>query len=347
MAGLVVMGVALWLLLVPVAAGERSEAAFQRAVPCPSAPAAGGPECISRSDSVISWTRQDSHKNPAYSVAVPGPGGAVRWIALKNAHAFTDRAHRGDSIALYSWRGDVRTVVTGNRSYDTARTPVGSWGTAMGWAAGLFPGGLAVLACGWWWLARGAAHRAAAPWQVGLIGTVGIVTAVFVGVWAGQGPVTVGQALRGAGAAYTAGLLLVLLCWPFLARRERRRGDSIRVTPLHGPAEQVIAVSIPGESRYAGFPYLVVRPDALAMSTDPTGRVGCRPLPNDLSLVRVRRQRRTDPFPYIHAGRSIEPYVIGECHAGENTLLFAGKAKAFDRMAGALAARRPDVRQPA
>ncbi|MEU8760166.1 hypothetical protein [Streptomyces sp. NPDC048659] len=335
--GAVAMLVAGWLVAVPVSGAERAEAAFRRAPGCEAGPGvAPGPECVGRRDSVIDGIRTEGNKVREYVIGVKGRDGATDWIPLKHEYGFGSGAREGDAIALYSWRGEVRTVVVRDHAYATTATPVRSWDTALGWAVGIFPIGLAVLCSGAWWLARGAAHQAVGPWQPGLIGMAGILPGVFLGVWTLSGPETVGGALRTAGAGYAAAGVTVLLCWPFLARRERRRGVEIPFTPRPVADGQVLPVYLPYEPEYAGFTYLVVGPGRLAMSPDPTGRVARRPLPEGLRVLRVRRQLRTDPGPAISAGRSFSQYHIAECRAGERTLLFAGKLPELERLAGAI-----------
>ncbi|MCC2274256.1 hypothetical protein LKL35_02215 [Streptomyces sp. ET3-23] len=285
---------------------------------------------------MIRGVREKHGKSPKYWVGVPGKDGKTDWIRLKDTYAFSDQAREGDPIALYSWKGKIRGVVTGDISYRTADTPLRSWGTALGWATGLFSSGLAVLCCGVWWRLRGATHGRSSPWQISVISLAGILPGICVGLWVPIFPDSVGAALRGAGAAFAVVLLGALCCWMYFSRKERQQGDDIAITPRPGPAEQVINVFLPYEPEYSGKAHLVVQADGLAMSPDPTGRVARRPLPDGLTLVKVRHQLRTDPGPHISAGRSFHQYYIAECRAGERTLLFAGKKADLERLAGAL-----------
>lgn len=307
--GVALMAVAVWLVAGPVAVDERSEAAFRAAQKCPSEPARQSPECVSRRDAVIRGVREISGKTPKYWVGVPGEDGKTDWIRLKDTYSFSEVAHEGDPVALYSWKGKIRGVVTSGISFRTADTPLRSWGTALGWATGLFPGGLAVLCCGLWWRLRGAAHGRSSPWQISVIGLAGILSGICVGVWVPIAPDSVGAALRGAGGAYAVALLGALCCWAYFSRKERRQGDDIAITPRPGPAEQVINVFLPHEPEYSGKTHLVVQPGSLAMSPDPTGRVARRPLPDGLTLVRVRHQLRTGSGP-LHQRRPVLPPVL-------------------------------------
>ncbi|MFB7513836.1 hypothetical protein [Streptomyces sp. NPDC056144] len=351
--GLLLVVVAGWIVAVPVAAGERTEEAFRQAPRCAPETDGRDPECVSRRDGLVHGFRKEEGRQPTYWVGVPGPEGSadgIDWIRLEDGSSFTDRVRAGDAIALYSWRGAVRTVVAGGRVQPTAATPVASWSPLLGLAVGLFPVGLALLGCGLWWRARAASHPARSPWQISLIGLAGILPGIFLGVGVAVGASSVDRTLKAAAIVCAASAATVLLSWPFLARRERRRGVDIAFTPRRVSVGDVFPVFLPYEPLYEGFTFLVVRSGGLAMSTDPTGGVACRPLPTGLRLRRVRRQLRTDPGPGAGGGgRSFHQYHLAECETDDGrTLLVAGYLPQLERLAGALlSSSAPEPPSPA
>lgn len=338
-----------WLLLGPVAAAERDEAAYRAAQACPADPMQQANGCISRRDTTVTGTREKSRKGGSkYWVEIPGREVRTDSIRITHTYSFTKHVHKGDRITLFSWRGEIREVAVDGVRYRTGDSPLQSWAPALGWATGLFPAGITAVLGGLWWLARGSRSARSNPWQTNVIVLDGLLTAVFVGVWAsddGLGPTTVEGGLLVAGVSYAAATLIALCCWSCFAREERRQSDTIAITPRPGPAEQIIDVFLPHEADYSGKDHLVVEPGVLAMSPDPTGRVARRALPDDLTLVRGRHQQRTDGR-HLSGGRYSGPYYVAECRAGGRTLLFYGKKPALERLAGTLAPCRPAPQPP-
>ncbi|MER5636780.1 hypothetical protein ABT095_07490 [Kitasatospora sp. NPDC002227] len=344
-AGAVLLAVAVFLAVRVVPAGQRAEDAYRAAPVCAAGRSA--PECIGAQAATVVGTREDgSRKNRHYALAVPdGPApGPVRWIGLRNGEQLYRGARPGEAVTLYQWRGEVRAVAWRGVTWRTDASPVGSWGTALGWAAGLLPVGLALLAAGAWWLRRAARHPRVAPWQLNLIVLAGVLPAAFLGPWAAAVPTGIRTAWTVTVIGYGVALAVAAGCWAVLARAERRDGDTLALKPalpsvgLGTDAEPwLIRVWLPFEPDHPGR-FLAVTEEGLFTTSDPTGRITRRRLPEPLTLVRARRRLRSDR-PVPSSGRSFRAVHLAECRAGERTLLFAGRLPDLEQLAGALAIR--------
>lgn len=159
-----------------------------------------GPECVGRRDETITGHPAGGRKGHGLFGGRPGGG---RNIALDTAqgrrfHVRGDGTQgRPDRSVLLERRGPHPD--RGRLDYRTEKTPLKSWGTTLGWAAGLFPGGLAALCA-----------------------LDGLFVGALVDTWVPIFPTTIDTAVRAAGITYAVAFLVALCVWPFLARQERR-----------------------------------------------------------------------------------------------------------------------------
>jgi hypothetical protein len=293
-------------------------------------------------------------------VGVPGRNGKPHWIRIEGGgSALLETARPGDAIALYSWRDRVRYVVTGDTTYVTGASALHAWRLPLAWSLGLFAAGLSVLAAGLWWLRHGAARVRRSPWQVSALAGPGVLTGLSLGPWVAHAPSTVGTALQVAAVCSALALFAVLLTWTIGTVRERRRGArsacateaeaaraaeiEVACAPEGGPpprTHRVLRITLPYERAYAGYDHLVIAPEGLAMSPDPAGHFGNRPLPADLTLLRVRHQLRTDPPHCLTGHHPPAEHRVAECVTGTRTLLFFGPLRELKYLAAALTRKR-------
>ncbi|NEB81509.1 hypothetical protein G3I40_40815 [Streptomyces sp. SID14478] len=333
--GLVLIGAVLFALVVPAEADDRAYAA---APDCPAGTRAD--DCRAVLTATVVDKDTEVSRSDAYYLVLRAPGpaeGTVDRVRLPDDLPIYDAVRPGDKVTATYWKGEVREVRSGSEVQQVVRSPAQDGRLPGAFAVATSAIGLGLLWLVGWQRHRPAPKGSAHSWKP----AVGIVAGVNVAV-AGAMIVLLAADEVGSGLKFAAGavvpvvLLSVLLCW---GAGRWARGIVAGVVPVPPTERRCLGAVVHGDVPYSrpGYCYLVVGNGPLVATPDPTGRVALAPLPQTLTVRRVRESAVGDPR-YDLGGRGEYTLVI-ECADGDReVLVFAGHKHASQVLGALLAA---------
>ncbi|WP_338699831.1 hypothetical protein V2W30_24705 [Streptomyces sp. Q6] len=328
---LVLLGAALFALVPWAEADNRGYAA---APDCPPGTRSG--TCRAAVPQIVGSKGTDGGRTVTYHLYlrdVGAPADDERMVRLPDDLPIYDAVRPGDRVTATYWKDEIRAVRFGDAVQEAELSPVHDGRLPGAFAVAALAFGLGALSFWGGLRLRPVRQGAAYPWPhiAGFTAGVLIGSAGFPVVLLGD---DVWSGLRFTAWAVLPALVLSVLLCRWTVRRVRRA--AARIVPVAPTERRVVTAAVHGDVPYsrAGYGYLLIGDGPVTATTDPAGRVALAPLPETLTVLRVRETLVGDP-PFSPPRRG-EYYVVVECADGDRTVLVMAGHEDAPRVLGAL-----------